>query len=478
VLKKGGFSDMKKKQALALLLAAAMVSATSMTAWAELQEDPVRDWNMAETISSVDGHAHPDVHGSEDGAVVGEHNDTVEQDIDVDIIDSDINNDQQGNTQFYINIDKDVTSDTGITIPDYTDITGKENICHYDIEWETTRKAHLSVTVPLYVCMFGYGGDGKVVAPSGDEYQLTNNSTYQDYQTLKAIYPCYTVYNLKDDYRKIVNTLIVENADSDHFSSQEKYDAYAADTESIYRKYLTDIGVNLQDYVDTGLVAENTDDEGTTTYSLTPTALSGEYGCYVKADKEAYIVAMSDCDTHTDDSACENHDKVDYFFRDKPETPVTEVTIAGEDYIVDTTKRYATAEGKQATDAVIALTVNVPTIKAEVSTWAIRKTSDVGNLKAGEITMLVNGLDLFEVEQSADNSMDIKDLGWVIPAPTKEENKEELTPGTLGLPVEAAIAGGNVNNEGCVPVVRVTYTVSPVMESIANTTYVKIASAN
>jgi hypothetical protein len=459
---------MKKKQALAMLLATAMASATGMTAWAEPQEDTVIDWDTAETISSVDGHAHPDVHGTEDGAVVGEHNDTMKPDIDVDIIDSDIDNDQQGNTQFYINIDKDATSDSGIKIPDYTDITGEDTVCHYDVEWETIRKAHLAVTVPMYVCMYGYGGDGKVVAPSDEEYHLTNNSTYQDYQTLKAIYPCYTVYNLKDDYKEKVNTMIAENADSEHFSSQEEYDAYAADTESIYRKYLTNIGVNLQDYTDKGLVAENTDDEGTTTYSLTSTALSGEYGYYVKADKEAYIVAMSDCDTHTDDSACENHDEVDYFFRDKPEKPVTEVTIAGEDYIVDTTKRYAAAEGKQATDAAIALTVNVPTIKAEVSTWAIRKTSDVGNLKAGEITMLVNGVDLFEVEQSDDHSMDIKDLNWKI----------EGDNGTLNLPVEAAIAGGNVNNEGCVPVVRVTYTVSPVMESIANTTYIKVASAN
>jgi hypothetical protein len=47
-------------------------------------------------------------------------------------------------------------------------------------------------------------------------------------------------------------------------------------------------------------------------------------------------------------------------------------------------------------------------------------------------------------------------LNWVVPAATDIDK-----PGTLNLPIEAAIAGGNVNDEGCVPVVKVTYLVSP-----------------
>ena len=62
----------------------------------------------------------------------------------------------------------------------------------------------------------------------------------------------------------------------------------------------------------------------------------------------------------------------------------------------------------------------------------------------------MNNLDLSKVAASENNTMDIKDLKWVV-----DGNK------ALNLPIKAAIAGGSVNEEGCVPVVRVTYTVSP-----------------
>jgi hypothetical protein len=34
----------------------------------------------------------------------------------------------------------------------------------------------INATIPLYVCMYGYGGDGKVVTPSSDAYSIVNNS--------------------------------------------------------------------------------------------------------------------------------------------------------------------------------------------------------------------------------------------------------------------------------------------------------------
>jgi hypothetical protein len=36
--------------------------------------------------------------------------------------------------------------------------------------------ANIHLTVPMYVCMYGYGGDGKVVTPSPDAYGITNHS--------------------------------------------------------------------------------------------------------------------------------------------------------------------------------------------------------------------------------------------------------------------------------------------------------------
>jgi hypothetical protein len=112
------------------------------------------------------------------------------------------------------------------------------------------------------------------------------------------------------------------------------------------------------------------------------------------------------------------------------------------------------------------LPVNVPTIKANINTWKIQPTSAANSLKAGEIVMTIKNVDLYDVEQAKDNgdenSLDIRDLKWILSA--DNDNK-------LELPVYAAIAGGNVNEEGCVPVVKVTYKVSPAMDIIKNTEY-------
>jgi hypothetical protein len=112
------------------------------------------------------------------------------------------------------------------------------------------------------------------------------------------------------------------------------------------------------------------------------------------------------------------------------------------------------------------LPVNVPTISAEMNTWNILPMRDANALAAGEIAMTINGVDLSDVIKSNDNgdkqTLDIRDLQWTMP--TEEEN-------TLNLPVKAVIAGGNVNEEGCVPVVKVTYKISPAMDLVTNTTY-------
>jgi hypothetical protein len=47
----------------------------------------------------------------------------------------------------------------------------------FEIDLQIERvAAQINVTVPLYVCMYGYGGDGHVVTPNADAYALINNS--------------------------------------------------------------------------------------------------------------------------------------------------------------------------------------------------------------------------------------------------------------------------------------------------------------
>ena len=169
-------------------------------------------------------------------------------------------------------------------------------------------------------------------------------------------------------------------------------------------------------------------------------------------------VELSDCDTHDKDSACGNKNTTEYFYRDI----TTDVTVpadkAGGTELTNSTIQYA--NGGAAKDA--ALKIEVPTIKAELHTWKLRSANNASSLKAGEIAMTLNNLDLSKVAASENNTMDIKDLKWAV----------DGNGGTLSLPINAAIAGGSVNEEGCVPVVRVTYTVSPAEDAVTVGTYV------
>lgn len=369
-------------------------------------------------------HDHDAPYGTKDAAGVGPQTQMQKTD------EEDIVN-YRGSTQFYINVDKDGT-DGDIDIPDPEDVPGAGGICHYEIGWMINRSTNVSVTVPLYVCMYGYGGSGKVVAPTGDAYHMENESYYTDQRTVDYIYACYTVQNIL---------------------SEAQWEAANPETESTYEAYIA--GLNTLGGDLAALKAESKE-------------TSGEYGYINKkasddADDNYMIYRLSDCDLHTDTRTgkCDT----DYFYRDT--TDLGSVTVNGTTYDKSTVQY---ANGGKANNA--PLEVNVPTIKVEAYTWAIQPTSATQELKAGEIAMTVNGLDLNKVYTSnmpsvsaesgvEEHTLDIKDLNWVIAAPIDPKN-----PGTLKLPVYAAIAGGSVNEEGCVPVVRVTYTVAPAFDRI------------
>ena len=341
-----------------------------------------------------------DSHGAKDGAFVSTGNSTMD------------NNKLSGETQFYINVDKDAT-DGKVVIPGTEDITGGEGICHYDVNWEYSKTTNLSVTVPLYVCMYGYGGDGKVVTPADTAYKMTNNSTYTDERKVKNIYACYQV-------EKIL--------------SSEEYTP-TAEGNTYDESYIKPLEAKL---FGTGSNKKLTDAEK-----------SGQYGYYYVKTADAYtVVKLSDCDTHDKDSACANKDANEYFYRDTTTTSVTVPANTGSYTNGLKTGDIQYANKGAAKDA--ALKIEVPTIKAELHTWKLRSANDASSLNAGEIAMTLNNLDLSKVAASENNTMDIKDLKWVV-----DGNK------TLNLPIKVAIAGGSVNEEGCVPVVRVTYTVSP-----------------
>lgn len=374
--------------------------------------------SMAMGMSTVAFAAgHDGEHGTKDEAVVSDDVDTMQAG------GEDTTNDKTtGQTQFYINIDKDAT-DGPVIIPNPEDITGADGICHYDVEWEISRASNVSVTVPLYVCMYGYGGNGKVVAPDGDAYQMVNKSTYTDKREAKHVYACYQVVKIL---------------------SSEEY-IPSAEGNTYEDSYIAEVGKTIG-------------------VELTEEQMSGQYGYYKDTEDTYHVVALSSCDIHDVNSNCAHRDDADYtyFYRDtEKDVTVPADQTSGREEISAGTVQYA--NNGTANEAY--LPINVPTIKAEVNTWEIRSTGETKDLKAGQIAMTINELDLSKVEGTDDHTLDIKDLNWkILETGTSKE-------GTLDLPVKAAIAGGSVNEEGCVPVVRVTYTVAPALDSVADGVY-------
>jgi hypothetical protein len=427
-----------KKRVLAVVLAAAMVSGTCMTAMAD--------------------QTHEGEHGSAGEAVVSTDVDemyTNKVEKEVPIPDK-----TSGQTQFYLKVDKDATSGDDITIPSTDEEKAMTpGVCHYEIVKATSKKATLSVTVPLYVCMYGYGGDGKVITPEDDTYQMVNNSTYSKLERITNIYKCYEVIPITsiNDYPNEYVTSSLEkyeakykedNPDCTDEELQTKlaekrteYTQEAADEEKLYETYIKNI---IKD--------DNTSD-------TIAAVKGGQYGYYTTdkntASEKNIIVELNDCNHHAGSSTCTN----EYFYRTS-----TSKTDAGIEVTPDTTEE---------TPEVAYLPVNIPTIKAESYTWKIKPAINRDRLNAGEIAMTINGLDLSDVESKADHTLDIKALGWVIEGEAKAKKVE------YPLPVKAAIAGGSVNeDEDCVPVVRVTYTVAPAYDFLSNANANTNANAN
>jgi hypothetical protein len=211
--------------------------------------------------------------------------------------------------------------------------------------------------------------------------------------------------------------------------------------------------------------------DGTNATVDSDTLVSGQWGYFVAPNKDGddskYLVKLSDCATHTEDTGCANKDSIAYYYRDSDHAfykhDENEWLYTSDGSLKINETLYANANYGE--DAY--LPVNVPTISVERNTWNIKSMNEATSLKAGEISMSINGLDLSDVVNStyADGTpqtLDIRDLKWSMP--TEDE-------ATLSLAIRAVIAGGNVNEEGCVPVVKVTYKVSPAMDLISAAKY-------
>lgn len=446
-----------KKRIIAMLLAASMVMSGSMTAFASETHD-------------ADG----DEHGTTEEALIGDEGEFADE-----------GNNVTGSTQFYLNIDKDANhTDDTVTVKDVEISKSYDvDVCHYDIEYTTQLESHIRATVPLYVCMYAYGGTGEVVTPDEDAYAIENESTYTDKKWVSRITPYYAVtpilsydgFTASETFEKAtaryidVNISYLANKYGTTDKETLKQDLLDDDefTRDLYEQYISDF--KNKEY--NGKVHDE-DFE------------SGLYGIYCYNDKYT-LIPLSECSRHSDNDNSDNnagcyyikgddvtHAKTytGYVFTPEDENFSEEFAYYGSTYGYDV--GYA-ANNK-------ALALNVPTVRTEAS-WTLEPMS-TGTLQARQLSMSVNGLDLSDVNNANSfgeaHTLDITGLKWVVPAFEAEEKSSDSayyddegfdkvtpdvlkTPGKLNLPIQAAIAGGNLNEEGCAPVVKVTYMLSP-----------------
>jgi hypothetical protein len=260
--------------------------------------------------------------------------------------------------------------------------------------------------------MYGYGGDGKVVAPGENAYQITNESTYSVSEEVTLINPCYPV-------TKITAYHDFQPETGDEAKSKEEQ----------YKTYITEtLGLEYNDNL-----------------------VSGQYGYYT-VEKNNTIVKLATCQKHSDlASDCQKAETYEYYYRDDTDS-------------LDGTAYNDVEKGPQEARETLGLPLNIASIQTEIKTWALKPATDAVTLKAGELAMTINSLDLSKVSTAKDSKLDITGLNWTVPAPGQLDENNEVVKGKegkLSLPIQAQIAGGNVNEEGCVPIVKVTYTLTP-----------------
>lgn len=485
-----------KKRFIAMILAASMVMGSQVTVFAEPQEDP-DDY----IEHDVDG----DEHGTTEGALIGDEGDFADDGDNV-----------TGSTQFYLNIDKDANhTDDTIIIKDADTTEGYINVCHYDIEYSTQLESHIRATVPLYVCMYAYGGTGEVITPDEDAYAIENESTYTDKKWVSRITPYYVVMPISsydefigeeyEQWRTDIARWIFYYDGTDE-NLLKFADCFYDEYDSAVNGLVEEVSENCDNTANenmyniliylVGCADDNTGEniKNMNNTKFTEAVNSGRYGIYALenwydgyvTDNKCVVVKMSECGRHSDDDDSDDNAGCYYIKGDDvtcAETASCYVfTPEDENFSEEYSNNsygYGWDVGYAANSKALAL--NVPTVRTEAS-WTLEPMS-AGTLRARQLSMSVNGLDLSSVDNASSfgesHTLDITGLGWVVPAFEAEEKSYDglrsyekeyadkflpdvlKTPGRLNLPIQAAIAGGNLNEEGCAPVVKVTYMLSP-----------------
>lgn len=375
-------------------------------------------------------------HGTTDGATVSEDVDTA------------TNSDPTMATEFYLNVANGLDPDGGTDEEDTPPpVASGDNRVEYEITVATRTNYNLNATVPMYVCMYGYRASGDVVTPTQDAYRLKNYSTINpsDKATIKDI---------------VRLTHLTKLYDKDHSNDE-----------------IFSIAFNKSNGEYTYWYSDPTDDNPNVYDGLEHIEIKDRH---INASGENYVICI-DRDSDgvyewefyaagvLDDGVL--RETVDKVGNDNGDFALKEDFVYKEWNFGKTP--YVGQSIEDQNKSTEGMPIKVSEIQAVPSTWRIVPSSKGANaLNRGEIVMTMapekaqddaSAIDL----ASTSGGIDITDRGWYLDAPTVNPDTEVVDAGnesSLGMNVNARIAGGNVNDAGCTSVVKVHYTVSPVFD--------------
>lgn len=369
------------------------------------------------------------------------------------------NEDPTMSTQFYIYLDNDteIPPETPPTEEEHKGVSTDDGRVEYDITVATVNHVNMKATVPLYVCMYGFRSTGNVVTPTKDAYQLRNYSTI-DKNSRTYIADIVKVTHYSRIY------------DADHSNDELFSIAYDA-TSKTYTYWYSD--------------------PSTTPGWQQPAIYKTLADEHINASGECYVIYIDGewdfkaAGTLTGDELRQTVKAIDQNHQ------LSQDFIIGDgDTQCNFGKAFAVGDSKTDNSKREGLAIKVSELQAEPATWRV---VPMGNsaLKHGEIAMSNSALKRGEIAMSiapasamynasaidlstCSAPLDITENGWFIAGAEKakvaqdgagtDAVKHDDAP-ALPLITTAKIAGSNVNDAGCTPVVRVTYSIIPMFET-------------
>lgn len=376
-------------------------------------------------------------HSTIDGATVSDETDSA------------TNADPTMSTEFFVNIQNGIDPDGDITTDEKVpSISSSDDRIEYEITVATHTNYNLNATVPMYVCMYGYRATGDIIAPTQDAYRIKNSSTIN--------------YSAQATIKDIVRvTKLTQIYDKDHSDDQIHSIAYNK-IDNTYTYWYSDPTIDnprVYDSFDSHIVIKDKKINASGQNYVICIDRDGNK----ELEWEFYAAGVLDNGMLRENVSQVGNGKGDFELNE--DFVYKEWNFGRKPAVGDTVQdQDQSAEG---------MAIKISEIQATPATWRlVPQETSIKNLNRGELIMTIapekaqddaSTLDL----STASGKIDITDRGWFLDAPkvNKDTQTVNVTDSTsLGISVNAYMAGGNVNVAGATSVVKVSYTVTPIFD--------------